>query len=162
MAKFPMAPFIFLQYSLRLPFPENLAPKQKKAKAKNWWNRLAKAGSKYLSLPENSASSSTNVQLQWSYHPTDFWLTFFCFTILCHIFYFYCKKKKKLTFKYFINLIGFPALVCIPKHHREHDFNGKLMHQLATIWGHIWKKGDLLLHLRLNNEVNNLSSINYL
>lgn len=137
--QFPKAPFIILQYSLPLPSLENLALKQKKAKAKNWWNRFAKAGSwVFQKIPHPQAlmfNYSDHIILLTS--GSIFSVLLFCVTFsIC-----YCKKKKKLTFKYFINFIGFPGLVCIPKHHREHDFNGKLMHQLATIWGHIWKKG---------------------
>ena len=90
--QFPKAPFIILQYSLPLPSLENLALKLKNAKAKNWWNRFAKARSwVFQKIPHPQAlmfNYSDHIILLTS--GSIFSVLLFCVTFsIC-----YCKKKK--------------------------------------------------------------------
>lgn len=81
-----------------LPFLENLAPKQRKAKTENWWSRLAKAGCQEKGVFQKILHPQVPM-LNYSDHNIPLVLVqfyCFCFIILCFIFYLLLKVKAQL------------------------------------------------------------------
>lgn len=81
-----------------LPFLKNLALKQRKAKTKNWWSRLTKAGCQEKGVFQKIPNPQVPM-FKYSHHIIPLVLVqfyFFCFTILCHIFYLLLQIKAQL------------------------------------------------------------------
>lgn len=84
--------------SSSLPFRENLALKHRKAKAKNWWSRLQKAGCHEKGVFQKILHPEAPVFI-YNDHIIPLvlvQLNFFCFNILCHIFYLLLQIKPQL------------------------------------------------------------------